>query len=167
MPPQKHIIDSGVVNQSSATQTRLILAKGVINPDPFTNPTDCRAGSILGAMTIQLDFVLDKGTINLQPQYVDWGIAYNINDAQTIPNMDVVGNSHLMNQVFHLDGGMLEIPAATNTGFFPCMTWRVTIKIPKAWSKINEGDTISLYYKMVLNSITWVKIKAIYKEYFP
>lgn len=171
MPPQKHIIDSGLTSVTSTTQTLMEIAKGVINPDPFTNPTNCRAGSIIGQLTVQFDVVLDRTASGINdPSLLDWYIGYNINGGQTMPTADnVMGSAgaDLLNQVFHQDGCILEFPTNTNVSDMQMHSWRLNVTLPKTWSKIMRGDTINLYFKFSFAIKTWVKIRVIYKEYFP
>lgn len=170
MPPQKHIIDSGLTSVASTTQTSLLVAKGTINPDPFTDATQCRAGSIIGALNCQLDVVLDRAAFGANPLMFDWMMFFNINDAQTPPTADnVMGSAgaDLLTQVFHQDGCLLQMPSAAATCDMKVHSWRIQIAIPKSWSKIMRGDTIRLYFKISATTTTWVKIRVIYKEYFP
>lgn len=172
MPPQKHIVEAGTVTNASTSQTSFLLAHGVINPDPFSNEADCRAGSILGAMNIQLDVVPNTDQLGSQAIRFDWGIFYNIDDSQTPPSMDdPMGSAgkDLIQQLIHQDGCLLpQAPTAgTNTGEYSPKSWRVNLVIPRAWSKINRGDTIRLYYKFNNAHTTLLRIRVIYKEYFP
>lgn len=171
MPPQKHIIDSGATSVTSSTQTLLEIAKGVMNPDPFTNPTNVRAGSIIGQLTVQLDVVLDRTIFgNYDALYFDWYVGYNINGSQTMPTADnVMGSAgaDLLNQVFHQDGCIFSFADTTTTAEQTVKSWRLNIDIPKAWKKVNRGDTINLYFKFNAAIKSWVKIRVIYKEYFP
>lgn len=170
MPPQKHIIDSGATNVTSTTQTSVLLAKGVINPDPFTNNYECRAGSIIGALTIQLDVTPLYSVFGTNDMYFDWGLFFNINDQQTAPSMDnVMGSSgaDMLNQVFHQDGCLIATPNSAGTAAHNVSQWRLQVKIPRSWSKLNRGDTIRLYFKFSQAQTCSVKIRCIYKEYFP
>lgn len=172
MPPQKHIIDSGATSNASTAQTSLLLVKGTINPDPFTNNFECRAGSIIGAMAIQIDIVPEAGQLHSAPTFFDWGIFFNINDSQTAPSMDdVMGSAgaDLLNQVIHQDGCLLsQVPVAgTQTAPYNEKSWRLLVKIPRSWSKLGRGDTIRLYFKFSNTNTHWLKIRVIYKEYFP
>lgn len=171
MPPQKHIIDSGVTTVASTSQTSLLIAKGVINPDPFTNNYECRAGSIVGALTIQLDVVPDNDLTVGAPAYFDWGLFFNINDAQTAPSMEAAMSSagaDLITQIFHQDGALVPVPGAvSNTSDNQVKSWRLQVKVPTSWQKVNRGDTIRLYFKFNQSRTHYVKIKVIYKEYWP
>lgn len=172
MPPQKHIIDSGSTNVSSTAQTSLLIAKGVINPDPFTNNYECRAGSIIGALTIQMDVVYAADQLGTNPGYFDWGLFFNINDQQTAPSVDAAMSSagaDLITQLFHQDGCLLTAvkAAGTSNTDYAVHSWRLSVKVPKAWSKLNRGDTIRLLFKPGTTNTIWLKIRVIYKEYWP
>lgn len=170
MPPQKHVIDSGNTNVTSTTQTSLLLAKGVINPDPYTNNYECRAGSIIGDITLQLDVTPLYSVFGTNDWYFDWLVFFNINDQQTAPSAEAVMGSSgadMINQIFHQDGTLLATPNTAATAAMNVYQWRVQIGIPKAWRKLNRGDTIRLYFKFSQAQTASVKIRAIYKEYFP
>lgn len=170
MPPQKHVIESGVVNNASTSQTSMLIAKGVINPDPYTTNTDCRAGSILGSMTFQIDVVpagSDTGPLNV---YFDWFVMFNINDQQTPPTADAVMSSSgadLINQIWHQDGCYIAVPTAVNVADYQVKQWRLNITPPPQWKLLNRGDTVRLYFKFSNAATMGVKIRVIYKEYFP
>lgn len=173
MPPQKHIVDSGITSNSSTSQTSLLLAKGVINPDPYTTNTDCRAGSIIGDMALMLDIVQDNSVNGtpLGPMYIDWGVFYNINDQQTPPTLDnPMGSAgaDLLNQLFHVDQCFIYFPVSAGDVTAPQpRSWRVQIGIPKSFRKIMRGDTIRFYYKSSSSGKFWIKVRVIYKEYWP
>lgn len=170
MPPQKHIIEQDNLGVASATQTSLILAKGVINPDPFSDATQCRAGAIIGAITLQIDVAINATAVVQAPQQFDWFLFFNINDAQTPPTANnIMGSAgaDLLQQVFHQDGCMITAPNSASTSDASTHAWRTQITIPRAWSKIMRGDTIRLYFKFGSATQTYIKIRAIYKEYFP
>lgn len=172
MPPQKHIVDSGLTTNASTAQTSFLLAKGIINPDPFTNNYECRSGSIIGAMTIQMDVTLGQGAKGAagSPIIFDWGLFYNINDSQTAPTMDnAMGSAgaDLINQLFHQDQTIFVFPVSDTTNEYRPHSWRVVVKIPKSYQKILRGDAIRLYFKFSQNLPTALKIRVIYKEYFP
>lgn len=171
MPPQKHVVDQVPLAVTSATQTSMLIAKGVINPDPYTNNYECRAGSVIGALTVSIDVDIDRAQFgNYDPFSFDWGIFYNINDQQTAPSMDqVMGSSgaDMINQIIHQDGCILAVPYASSTTDPGQHSWRLTVALPRSWSKLNRGDTIRLYFKFGVAIKTWIKIRVIYKEYFP
>lgn len=170
MPPQKHIIEFDNTTIASTAQTSFLLAKGVINPDPFTDATQCRVGSILGDMTVQLDFTIDTASHVGVIQQVDWYIGYNINDAQTMPTANnIMGSAgaDLLSQVFHQDGCMMQSAVSTGTAPYNVSQWRVQVSIPKSWRKIMRGDTVRLFVKMGNAANTFVKLRVIYKEYYP
>lgn len=173
MPPQKHVIESGITTVASTAQTFFTLAKGTINPDPFSDATQCRVGSILGALTIELDVTGSPASTSDAVQYFDWFLFYNIDDSQTAPTADnVMGSAgkDLINQVFHQDGCLISYSPATggtrSTGY-ETHSWRTTISIPQTYRKILRGDTIKLYYKMSTATNATLKLRVIYKEYFP
>lgn len=170
MPPQKHVIDSGATTVASTSQTSLLVAKGIINPDPFTNNYECRAGSIVGAMTVQIDLAIASNVINAGTMLFDWMLFYNINDSQTAPSCEAVMSSagaDLISQIIHQDGTLITNPNSLSTADANVRSWRLNIAIPRTWSKLNRGDTIRLYFKnSIANSMT-IKIRVIYKEYFP
>lgn len=173
MPPQKHIIDSGITSNQSSAQSTVLLAKAVINPDPYTNNFEVRAGSIVGAMTIELDVTLDPQSFAAAhlPVYFDWGLFYNINDQQTAPTVDAPMSSagaDMLNQLFHLDGTIINGPINSPTADNNVFHWRTQVAVPKSWSKMLRGDTIRLLFKFSdATSKFWIKVRVIYKEYYP
>lgn len=173
MPPQKHIVDGGVITNQSVSQTSMLLAKGVINPDPYTTSTDCRAGSIIGDITLQLDVSLDTAAFSAAnfPVYFDWFVFFNINDSQTPPTADdpmASAGKDLIQQIFHEDGTLIQGTTAVPTANPNVFSWRTKIGVPQAWRKLNRGDTIRLYYKFNNANVKFfLKIRLIYKEYYP
>lgn len=168
-PPMKHIVD--VVNSAevgAATRT-VQLVQGVLNPDPFVNVTNVKAGSKVTHLEIQLDINADSlngGTIT----YFDCYVWFNINGAQGTPLPTLVGANHLKNQVFHQEGALMDTYVSrTDVGWVRQnpKVFRMSISIPRQWQQINDGDTIELVYRYssALNFTT--KVKAIYKEFFP
>lgn len=163
MPPQKHIYQSAGFFTNFNTNGTFILAKGVLNPDPYTNHNNVRNGSLIKAITIQLDWAVD---VSPHEEVLEWYVWFNVGGAQTQPDPQAVGNSILKNQVFHQDGGFAAL--FSSIGAVRPRSWRVTVMVPRSLQQINESDQIELVMKTGDNSASCAyRVCAIYKEYFP
>lgn len=163
-PPQKHVIESNALLEASNVSRDIDIAIGAINPDPFTNLNQVRAGSYVQAVSIQLDFAIDDAVAVGNPVLLEWFIWYNINGAQTPPTPLLIGQSHLKNQVFIADGALVSAQDARRGAVF-----RLILRIPKTYQMINDGDKITLRYKYISGTAVNcdTRWKFIYKEYFP
>lgn len=168
IPPMKHIIMTQQNAVNLSTQGTYILAVGTENPDPYTNVTNVRNGSIIRQIILQIDFANTSTADNVDA--IDWYVWFNINGAQTKPSNTNPNASHLKNQIFHQDGALLPVKNWTNVGFqyAPVAKWRVVINIPRTYQQINLGDTIELVMTSQINAANMsYKITAIYKEIYP
>lgn len=168
IPPLKHIIDQQVsgANISAGNQT-FILAKGVVNPNSYTTATDCRNGSIITSMSIQLD-ITDQALNSID--FYDWYVWFNIGGAQSQPTPNSTNISVIKNQIFHQDGSLHLNNQLTAVGVYMprIATWRLQIQIPRSFRQLNENDQIELVIRGGPNSTgTSIKLKVIYKEIFP
>lgn len=169
-PPQKHVVDVINTGEVGAATRTVQLALGTLNPDPYTNVTNVKAGSKVTVITVQLDTNVEAPAAGHFPDYFDWFLWFNINGAQTTPRPDLVGQSHLKNQIFHQDGAIEFVSGITaaNTLVAKGLTWRAHIVIPRQWQIVNDGDTIELVYRWADGTNTHdTKVKAIYKEIYP
>lgn len=167
-PPIKHVIDrqSGPDN-ISATPKVIAFAVGTVNPNSYSNDTQCRNGSIITNAILQID-IIDQQLNSLD--FIDWYVWFNIGGTQTRPQANLVNSSTLKNQVFHQDGGLFVSLQATAVGStVPWKgSWRLPLKIPKALQQLNENDTLELVIQGGPNSSSvTTKVKIIYKEIFP
>lgn len=171
IPPHKHIIQNTNSAVAGATTQTQVLAVGTENPDPYTNPTNVRNGSIIRSIELQIDMMMNAGTASTFTDFVDWYLWYNINGAQSAPSPYNVNASHLKNQVFHMDGCMFETLStgiAYSSGYTQTRTWRVRIHIPRGYQTIQLGDQIELkYYRSGSPANFDIKVTAIYKEIYP
>lgn len=164
MPPQKHIVESDALGEAGNVSRDIDIVIGAINPDPFTNLNQVKAGSYVQALSVEMDYNCDTPPAAANPAVLEWFIWYNINGAQTPPTPLLVGQSHLKNQVFMQGGGLF-----TNADARRAASFRFMLRIPKAYQMINDGDKITLRYKYIQGTpdnfdTRW---KFIYKEYFP
>lgn len=173
-PPMKHVLDDLLsIPHGTVTDQVINLAVGTVNPDPYTTNNAVKNGSIIGTMSLQLDVYLDQNYDAGQTACLfDWYVGFNINGQQTMPNPNNVGASHVKNQIFHQDQGVLEVSAqAANVAVRPPkpLVWRVQIAIPRLYHQVNEGDVIEFHIiKSVMSTADLnVKLKCIYKEYYP
>lgn len=163
----KHVVD--VVNNGQAGGATLFaqLALGTLNPDPYTNVTNVKAGSKIFALELQIDMCQEITGID----YVDWYIWFNINGVQAQPRPDIAGSSHLKNQIMHQEGALFQNGQnLTSVGVVKLdpKVWRLNIRIPRGWQQINDGDSIEFVYRFSNAGINHdTKIKCIYKEIFP
>lgn len=144
------------------------LAVGTINPNSYTTQAQCRNGSKVTKLTLQLDIVDDS--IVSVVDYYDWYVWFNIGGTQTRPTANAINSSTLKNQVFHIDGTVTDQIVFTAAGFGQPWknSWRVEINIPRAWQQVNENDVIELVVLGGPNTAhSSVKVKCIYKEIFP
>lgn len=167
-PPIKHIIDSFQTGQNVfATPLVIPLAIGTVNPNSYSNPTQCRNGSIITKLTVQLDFM--DSQFNSLDAY-DWYIWFNIGGTQARPQANLVNSSTLKNQVFHQDGFIVFNPQATAVGSTALWknSYRLDLNIPRGLQQLNENDTIEIVILGGPNAGSlMVKAKVIYKEIFP
>lgn len=165
----KHIIATQQNHQNFSTGTGAyyVLAVGTENPDPYTNATNVRNGSIIRAITIQFDV---SSKMQSDVDAIDWYVGFNIAGQQTMPDPTAVNASKIKNQIFHQDGALFEAAQITAAGFGNCprAVFRVTIAVPRAYQQINLGDQIELHMKSQYNAgtITY-RLLAVYKEIFP
>lgn len=168
-PPHKHVIDVTNSAEAGAAVRTIQLALGVLNPDPYTNVTNVKAGSKVTMITVMLDCmqeVMNSGTID----YLDWYIWFNINGAQGQPQPALVGSNHLKTQVFHQEQCLIDFyTSRTDAGWVrnPSKVFRLNISIPRSWQIVNDGDAIELVYKYAAGLNHTTKCKAIYKEIYP
>lgn len=163
-PPMKHIVESNALLEASNVSRDIVILQGAINPDPFTNLNQVKAGSIVQAIECDLTFAPDDAVAVGNPIDLRFFIWYNINGAQTPPTPLLVGQSHLKNQVFLQELDMFSAQVGTRVA-----KYRIKLRIPRNYQQINDGDQIILRYKytsgVALNCDTnW---QFIYKEYFP
>lgn len=167
----KHVVDIVNAGQAGGATLTARLALGTLNPDPYTNVDNVKAGSIIRALEIQLDVVAENAHFSGNIDYMDWYVWFNINGVQVAARPDIVGGSHLKNQVFHQEGGLFrEAQQVTAVGIVSMvpMTWRLSLVLPRQWRQVNDGDTIELVYRYSDATVNHdLKLKCIYKEYFP
>lgn len=169
IPPLKHVVQTALLGTNiGAAVTTVDIIEGVENPDPYTNFTNVRNGSIVRQIHLYIDY--DDSLVGT-PVVFDWAIWFNIQGNQTpIPNPSNMNVSKLKNQVFHQDGCLTSLTQATSVGVTDHIIakWRLVINVPKTFQTINFGDKIQLILKnSANNSLTNIKIMAIYKEIFP
>lgn len=165
-PPMKHVVDSNIFGEASGAVKTIPIAIGTLNPDPYTNTTNVRAGSIIGSINCQIE--MSSNILTANTVAIDWLIGFDINNQGALPSPAVggVGASHVKNQVFHQDGGFQE----TGTLDIPKpLVWNFVLKIPRAWRQINEADQINFMYKYSAGGAGScdTKYRFIYTEYFP
>lgn len=167
IPPMKHVVEGFPIGDTGAAVKTIDIAVGTENPDPYTNPTNVRNGSLITAITCQIDF--DATLVSTVG--FDWYVWFNIAGAQAVVNpAGGVNISKTKNQIFHQDGGIQDTiadtaAAITNVGI---MKWRLTINIPKSYQQINFGDKIQfVYYSTVGGGANNLKYRFIYKEIYP
>lgn len=161
-PPMKHIVESNALGEAGGVRRDIVVVQGAINPDPFANLNQVKAGSIVQSIDVDLEFAIDTTQVaGSLEALVDFYFFYNINGAQVPPTNLLVGQSHLKNQVFFQDQAFViaQKPAS----------FRFNLRIPRAYQQINDGDQIVFAYKWVSlvtgnSGNSW---KFIYKEYFP
>lgn len=162
----KHITNDSITLTNNNAQQFITIAKGVLNPDPYTNANNVRAGSIIGDVHFLADIVIEGGSPTNNPQ-LDIYAWFNVNQAQTQPVAGAENASHLKNQIFWME----QIQLDHVTGTAPWVNKiRIQLKIPKWARQINDGDAIEIVYKwtgMGASVAVDHKFKSIYKEYFP
>lgn len=166
----KHIIQVYQNQQNiSATGNGVTLAVGTENPDPYTNPTNVRNGSIIRQITLQIDVCESDYTATQHDTY-EWYVWFNVNGAQTQPDAQSTNASHLKNQIIHQDGCIMEQIGYTAAGVvpIPVSKWRLVINVPRWAQQLNVGDKIELVHRTsVATAHVNYRIVAIYKEIFP
>lgn len=168
IPPHKHIIQNYQNALNLSTQTIIVLAVGTENPDPYTNATNVRNGSLVRQLILQFEWLAAEN--GGQPDAIDWYVWFNINGAQTRPSNTFPNGSHLKNQIFHQDGTMSRSSSITNVGYtwVPVNKWRLVIDIPRSYQQINLGDQIEFVMTTQTNIAgSDYKLTCIYKEIFP
>lgn len=167
-PPIKHVIDRLDTGQNTfATPKVYPFAVGTVNPNSYSNDTQCRNGSIITKVTLQLE-IADQAFNSLDG--FDWYVWFNIGGTQARPQANLVNSSTLKNQVFHQDGCFILNPQATAVGSTALWknAWRIEINIPRAFQQLNENDAMELVILGGSNQTTSsFKVKIIYKEIFP
>lgn len=172
IPPLKHVIDGNNIAAAINTTQVVQIAVGTVNPNSYTTQAQCRNGSLIKKLTIQLDIVstTPSATVANAINTIDWYVWFNIGGAQARPNPNAVNSSVLKNQIFHQDGTLVCNYIATSVGGIPVWknSWRIEINVPKSLQQLNENDVIELCY---IGSDTaasaGVKYRIIYKEIFP
>lgn len=167
IPPMKHIVQNYYTGVNLSTQTVTILAVGTENPDPYTNVTNVRNGSIIRQIILQFDWISNTPT---SPDSIDWYVWFNINGAQTRPTNTNPNLSHLKNQIFHQDGTITRgvQSTAVATVYPTSKSWRVVINLPRGYQQVNLGDQIEFVMTSSVNgTVSDYKLTAIYKEIFP
>lgn len=165
----KHVVQVYATAQNlSAAGNGVTLAVGTENPDPYTNVTNVRNGSIIRQIILQIDWL--KFENSQYHESYEWYVWFNINGAQTQPDPQSTNASHLKNQIFHQDGTICAVVQATAVGLLTPREhkWRVVINIPRAYQQLNVGDKIELVHRTVnATADSDYRIVAIYKEIFP
>lgn len=148
LPPRKHVVDKGPVQvASNVTQSDTVIL-GTINPIPYTNPTNIATDSRVYSVQFMLDVCAQPPATDATNGKIDWFLGFNINGAQTLPAPDNVGQSTIQNQIFHQDFTLNPLPAATSNALQPRIySWRINLKIPKAWVRFGQGDQIQFAIK--------------------
>lgn len=175
IPPMKHVLDDIFTIAAGTVSDQVVnLAVGTLNPDPYTTNNAVRNGSKVGDIKLMLDIYSTKPYDANLAIIFDWYVGFNINGAQSMPAPNAVGNSHLKNQIFHQDQGVIPLAGAVGSPADSVANnelakWRVKIGIPTQYRQINEGDVIEFHIIKAANVTpgTVVKLKAIYTEYFP
>lgn len=169
IPPLKHVVDQVVTNANISAVFQVIpIAVGTINPNSYTTSTQCRNGSLVKKITLQIDAV--DFTATGQGNQLDWYIWFNIGGVQARVNPNLINGSVTKNQIFHQDGAMIAMNALTAVGVeVPWIhKWRVEINVPRSLQQINENDAIELVFSSSINAANMnLKVRAIYKEIFP
>lgn len=168
-PPFKHIVQGIVFAEAGNVIRTIQIARGVLNPDPFINVTNCKAGSILGSISCFIDIGYEPN-VAIGADTLDWYIGYNIDASQTIGDPQAVGGSHLRNQIFRMDQAVRNGNTVASTTVVPPkdIVFRFVLSIPRTWKQINDGDTLNFVYKFSnAAAVHDVKTLFIYKEYFP
>lgn len=164
-PPIKHIVNSNALGQASGANT-VIIAKGVLNPDPYTNNTDVKAANKIFGVTVQIDYTPAQNA-PVGDYLFDWYIGFNINGAQPMPTVGNTGASHINSQIFHEDGAIQQNGAVTASTVGK--TWRFRLALPKSWSSFNDGDQLEFHYLTAgpASAAHDIKWKFIFKEIYP
>lgn len=168
IPPLKHIVEVVDTNANrSVTPLVVQIAVGTVNPNSYTTQAQCRNGSLIKKLTIQLD-VVDAAVNNVGT--IDWYVWFNIGGVQTRVFPNVLNASVTKNQVFHQDGALVVSNQVTAVGIVvPWVNkWRIEINVPRSLQQVNENDTIELVMGTNVGSATTsTKCRVIYKEIFP
>lgn len=165
----KHITDDSLT-WSNASNQFITLVKGALNPDPYTNANNVRAGSIVRHIEIMIDYGTDTSSDATGLHQYDWYVWYNVNQAQVQPIPNSVNVSHLKNQVFQQGSGQFGLAKTASATVIPPAhhVIRLSINIPKWAQQINDGDAIELVFAQNNSTNNWTaKVKSIYKEIFP
>lgn len=169
IPPHKHIVQTMQTGLNLSANNTLIIAKGVLNPDPFANSNNVRAGSIIKKITIALDWVNYAETV--QADSFEWYVWFNVNGAQTQPDPTTTNASHLKNQIIHQDGTFQYYQGATVPNSFnmlPVNKWRIVINVPRWAQQLNDGDQLEIVVRTLQNNGGSVlRSCVIYKEIYP
>lgn len=166
IPPMKHINNNSITLTNNNTVQTMVLAKGVLNPDPYTNQNNVKAGSIIGDIHLFLDIGEEASSVNGNPQG-DMYMWFNVAGAQTQPTPGNEGASDLKNQIFWMEQFQLEHVASLEPWIHK---FRTIIRVPKWARQLNKDDQIEFVFKMtgmVASQSVDFKEKSIYKEYFP
>lgn len=170
IPPLKHVVDQVVTNANISAAFQVFpICVGTINPNSYATATQCRNGSLVKKLTLQID-VVDLNGSGGAPNEIDWYIWFNIGGVQARVNPNLINGSVTKNQIFHQDGAMICMNIITAVGIeVPWVhKWRVEIMIPRSLQQINENDAIEAVFSSSVNAATTsIKFRAIYKEIFP
>lgn len=167
IPPLKHVVDDLLVNGNiSAVPQVFPIAVGTVNPNSYVTPQQVRNGSIIGALTLQID-ITDSQVNSLDT--IDWYVWFNIGGTQPRPNPGATNASTLKNQIFHQDGCMaLNTDLAAGSFQNIAKSWRTTVLVPKMYRQLNENDVIEFVAQGgAAGAFTSIKFRCIYKEIFP
>lgn len=169
IPPLKHIVET-VDTSANRSVTPLVvqIAVGTVNPNSYTTQAQCRNGSLIKKLNIQLD-VIDSA-LSGAPGTIDWYLWFNIGGVQTRVFPNVLNASVTKNQVFHQDGALANQVQLSATGaYVPWVTkWRLEINIPRSLQQVNENDVIEFVLGTNIGAATTTtKFRCIYKEIFP
>lgn len=165
---RKHVVEVQNVAVTATYAAPVIqgVISAVLNPDYFTNTFQVMAESQVFAVDIQLDMnVNTQAALTLVE--MDWALFFNIDGAQTPPTLNNVGNSHLKNQILHQDHAMFLVPPAAQFGSHYAAVFRTHVRLPKAWSRFQDGDKLQLIFaSSAAGAICNVTGRVIYKEYY-
>lgn len=169
IPPLKHIVET-VDTGANRSVTPLVvqLAVGTVNPNSYTTQAQCRNGSLIKKLNIQLD-VIDSGEPG-SAGTIDWYVWFNIGGVQSRVFPNLTNASVTKNQIFHQEGALVQNANMTAVGaYVPWKnSWRIELNVPKSLQQVNENDVIELVLGTNINSATTsTKVRVIYKEIFP
>lgn len=167
-PPVKHVISNAILGAASAANQTVVIAQGVLNPDPYTNNNNIKAANKIFATHIMIDWSPASGGA-IGDYTFSWYIAFNINGAQPMPTVDNTGASHINSQIFMEEFALQITGTAASAASPPSHAWRTVLRLPKSWSTFNDGDQLELHYTTAgpASALHDIKYKFIYKEVYP